>query len=238
MKKFKLIGAIILVVFISVFISKDRLLKKDNAPIGAAQHDSEQDVEANSQNKNHSNSISNILLVNKTNGISKNYTPENITKVNIPFVEEATEEEKQMAGEPAKAVEDLVKQANSEGIQFLGSSAYRSYDTQLDTYTRRVKSQGREKADAYVAKPGYSEHQTGLCIDLTNPERWFVGSTKEAKWLAENAHKFGFIIRYPEGKEDITGTAYEPWHIRYVGKDAAEEIYSKGLTLEEYLQNK
>ncbi|WP_165478904.1 M15 family metallopeptidase, partial [Clostridioides difficile] len=62
--------------------------------------------------------------------------------------------------------------------------------------------------------------------------------TKEAKWLAENAHKFGFIIRYPEGKEDITGTAYEPWHIRYVGKDAAEEIYSKGLTLEEYLQNK
>ncbi|MEZ7110469.1 M15 family metallopeptidase [Clostridioides difficile] len=238
MKKFKLIGAIILVVFISVFISKDRLLKKDKDPIVAAQHDSEQDVEVNSQNKNHSNSISNILLVNKTNGISKNYTPENITKVNIPFVEEATEEEKQMAGEPAKAVEDLVKQANSEGIQFLGSSAYRSYDTQLDTYTRRVKSQGREKADAYVAKPGYSEHQTGLCIDLTNPERWFVGSTKEAKWLEENAHKFGFIIRYPEGKEDITGTAYEPWHIRYVGKDAAEEIYSKGLTLEEYLQNK
>lgn len=138
MKKFKLIGAIILVVFISVFISKDRLLKKDKDPIVAAQHDSEQDVEANSQNKNHSNSISNILLVNKTNGISKNYTPENITKVNIPFVEEATEEEKQMAGEPAKAVEDLVKQANSEGIQFLGSSAYRSYDTQLDTYTRKI----------------------------------------------------------------------------------------------------
>ncbi|HGM3506399.1 TPA: M15 family metallopeptidase [Clostridioides difficile] len=238
MKKFKLIGAIILVVFISIFISKDRLLKKDKDPTVIAQHNSEQGVEANSQNKNHSNSIPNILLVNKTNGISKNYTPENITKVNIPFVEEATEEEKQMAGEPAKAVEDLVKQANAEGIQFLGSSAYRSYDTQLDTYTRRVKSQGQEKADAYVAKPGYSEHQTGLCIDLTNPERWFVGSTKEAIWLAENAHKFGFIIRYPEGKEDITGTAYEPWHIRYVGKDVAEEIYSKGLTLEEYLQNK
>ncbi|MCC0699365.1 M15 family metallopeptidase [Clostridioides sp. ZZV15-6383] len=238
MKKFKLIVAIILVVFISIFISKDRLLKKDKDPTVIAQHNSEQGVEANSQNKNHSNSIPNILLVNKTNGINKNYTPENITKVNIPFVEEATEEEKQMAGEPAKAVEDLVKQANAEGIQFLGSSAYRSYDTQLDTYTRRVKSQGQEKADAYVAKPGYSEHQTGLCIDLTNPERWFVGSTKEAKWLAENAHKFGFIIRYPEGKEDITGTAYEPWHIRYVGKDAAEEIYSKGLTLEEYLQNK
>ncbi|MCC0784025.1 M15 family metallopeptidase [Clostridioides sp. ES-S-0108-01] len=238
MKKFKLIVAIVLVVFISIFISKHRLLKKDKEPTVIAQHDSEQGVESNSQNKNHSNSISNILLVNKTNGISKNYTPENITKVNIPFVEEATEEEKQMAGEPAKAVEDLVKQANEEGVQFLGSSAYRSYDTQLDTYTRRVKSQGQKKADEYVAKPGYSEHQTGLCIDLTNPERWFVGSTKEAIWLAENAHKFGFIIRYPKDKEDITGTAYEPWHIRYVGKDDAEEIYSKGLTLEEYLQNK
>lgn len=93
MKKFKLIVAIILVVFISVFISKDRLLKKDKEPTVIAQHYSKQDVEANSQNKNHSNSISNILLVNKTNGISKNYTPENITKVNIPFVEEATEEE-------------------------------------------------------------------------------------------------------------------------------------------------
>ncbi|MCC0629685.1 MULTISPECIES: M15 family metallopeptidase [unclassified Clostridioides] len=238
MKKFKLIVAIVLVVFISIFMSKDRLLKKDKEITVIAQHDSEQGVESNSQNKNHSNSISNILLVNKTNGISKNYTPENITKVNIPFVEEATEEEKQMAGEPAKAVEDLVKQANEEGVQFLGSSAYRSYDTQLDTYTRRVKSQGQKKADEYVAKPGYSEHQTGLCIDLTNPERWFVGSTKEAIWLAENAHKFGFIIRYPKDKEDITGTAYEPWHIRYVGKDDAEEIYSKGLTLEEYLQNK
>ncbi|EQF22514.1 D-alanyl-D-alanine carboxypeptidase family protein [Clostridioides difficile CD160] len=238
MKKFKLILAIIIVVFISVFISKDKFLIKDKKPAGTAQFSSEEDVESNSQNKNHSNSIANILLVNKTNGISKDYTPENITKVNIPFVEEATEEEKQMAGVPAKAVEDLVKQANEESIQFLGSSAYRSYDTQQETYTKRVKSQGQEKADAYVAKPGYSEHQTGLCIDLTNPERWFVGSTKEAIWLAENAHKFGFIIRYPKGKEDITGTAYEPWHIRYVGKDIAEEIYSKGLTLEEYLQNK
>lgn len=238
MKKLKLILAIIIVVFISIFISKDRFLIRDKQSTGASQFASEEDVESNSQNKNHSNSIANILLVNKTNGISKDYGPENITKVNIPFVEEATEEEKQMAGEPAKAVEDLVKQANEEGVQFLGSSAYRSYATQQDTYTKRVKSQGQEKADEYVAKPGYSEHQTGLCIDLTNPDRWFVGSTKEAMWLAENAHKFGFIIRYPKGKEDITGTAYEPWHIRYVGKDIAEEIYSKGLTLEEYLQSK
>ncbi|MDB0440389.1 M15 family metallopeptidase [Clostridioides difficile] len=238
MKKLKLMLAIIVVVFISIFIAKDKILK-DEEPTGTAQFDSQQDVEANSQKKNHSNSIAdNILLVNKTNELSKDYMPKDITKVNIEFVPEATEEEKQMAGEPAKAVEDLVRQANEEGIQFLGSSAYRSYNTQQDTYTRRVNSQGQEKADAYVAKPGHSEHQSGLCIDLTNPERWFVGSTKEAIWLAENAHKFGFIIRYPKGKEDITGTAYEPWHIRYVGKDVAEEIYSKGLTLEEYLQNK
>ncbi|MDY3207118.1 M15 family metallopeptidase, partial [Clostridium baratii] len=80
-----------------------------------------------------------------------------------------------------------------------------------------------------------SEHQTGLCIDITNRDKYFVKGTKEADWLAENCYKFGFIIRYPYGKKNVTGIEYEPWHVRYVGKKAAKDIYEKGITLEEYL---
>ena len=90
----------------------------------------------------------------------------------------------------------------------------------------RVLSDGKQMADKYVAKAGFSEHQTGLAIDLTNEYRYFVKGTNEAEW---------FIIRYPEGKESITGVAYEPWHIRYVGEEVSRYIYENNITLEEYL---
>ncbi|MFR3560233.1 MAG: D-alanyl-D-alanine carboxypeptidase family protein, partial [Paraclostridium sordellii] len=102
----------------------------------------------------------------------------------------------------------------------------------------RIKSVGKKEADKYVAKPGKSEHQTGLAIDVTNEDRWFVKSTDEAQWLATNAHKYGFILRYPEGKQQITGVAYEPWHIRYVGEKVAKKIYDEQITLEEFLEKK
>ena len=102
-------------------------------------------------------------------------------------------------------------------------------------YNNRVNAVGRKKAEDYVAKPGFSEHQTGLCIDVTNRDKYFVKGTEEADWIANNCYKYGFIIRYPEGKENITGISYEPWHIRYVGKEIAKQIHNKGITLEEYL---
>lgn len=189
----------------------------------------------NGETLNNSNIIANLVVVNNYNKLDKNYVPKNLVKVNIPFIDSISEEEKQLEENVALQLEKLVKMASSEGINYLGTSGYRSYKSQKEIYYNRVKSQGLKKANEYVAKPGTSEHQTGLCIDLTNEDRWFVEVTKEAKWLKENAYKFGFILRYPKGKEDITGKKFEPWHIRYVGEDIAKYIYENNLTLEEYV---
>ena len=135
-------------------------------------------------------------------------------------------------------LEELINAAKKEGITLMGNSGYRSYSSQKILYNNRVRTEGKKSADAYVAKPGFSEHQTGLCIDITNEGRYFVEGTVEAEWLEKNCSKFGFIIRYPKYKKDITGIEYEPWHIRYVGKDVAQYIYENKITLEEYLECK
>lgn len=176
-----------------------------------------------------------LVLVNNNNGLSADYKPENLSIPNILFTDEATKEEKHVAGIVIQPLEDLVAAAKNDGIILLGNSGYRSYKSQKDTYKNRVKSEGKAQADAYVAKPGFSEHQTGLCIDITNKDRYFVKGTKEADWLEENCYRFGFIIRYPYNKKNITGIEYEPWHIRYVGEKAAKYIYDNKITLEEYL---
>lgn len=219
MKKIKFILPIIVILAITVILFKSLTLEKIS-------------------NKSNSNIITNTLLVNNDNKLDKNYKPINSDIPNIPFIDSSTDEEKQMEEIASKSVEKLFNKAKEEGIKFLATSAYRSYSSQKEIYTKKVISEGIKKANEYVAKPGTSEHQTGLCIDVTNEDRWFVGSTKEAIWLAENAHKFGFIIRYPKGKEDVTGKSYEPWHIRYVGKDIAKEIHINNLTLEEYIARK
>ena len=181
------------------------------------------------------NIVKGLILVNREYGLSKYYKPEDLTIPNIEFTKEANNEEKHVAGIMVKPLEAMVSAAKEEGIILLGNSAYRSYRSQTKTYNNRVKSEGQKSADEYVAKPGFSEHQTGLCIDITNRKKYFVKGTKEADWLAKNSYKFGFIIRYPYGKKNITGIEYEPWHVRYVGKKAAREIYKKDITLEEYL---
>lgn len=175
-----------------------------------------------------------IILVNEDYGIG-NYKPEQLTTPNIEFTEDSDREEKQVAYEIVKPLENMINDAKKEDIELIGNSAYRSYKSQKEVYNNRIKAVGRKKAEEYVAKPGFSEHQTGLCIDITNRDKYFVKGTEEADWIAKNCYKYGFIIRYPEGKEKITGISYEPWHVRYVGKEVAKEIYYKGITLEEYL---
>jgi D-alanyl-D-alanine carboxypeptidase len=177
-----------------------------------------------------------ILLVNEKHGLSGNYVPEGLSIPNIPFSNGAEDEEKHVAGIIVKPLEELVKAAKKDEITLLGNSGYRSYNSQKNVYDDRVKSQGKKLADAYVAKPGFSEHQTGLCIDITNKKGNLTKDSIEADWLAKNCHKFGFVIRYPYGKKNLTGIEYEPWHIRYVGKEAAKYIHDNGITLEEYLQ--
>ena len=177
----------------------------------------------------------NLLLVNKSISMGEGYFPDNLVIPSVPIAEEASSEEKQVDKSIVEPLKELMSEASSKGYDLYLLSGYRSYDTQKYLYESRAKENGQEYADLFVAKPGHSEHQSGLALDVTNDSRNFKDS-KEADWLANNAYKFGFIIRYPKGKEDITGYIYEPWHIRYVGKEVAKEIYDKGITLEEYLQ--
>ncbi len=136
------------------------------------------------------------------------------------------------------ALQEMFKAAATEGLNLQPLSGYRSYDTQQTVYSREVATYGQAVADTQSAKPGHSEHQTGLGIDIGGGgcgiEDCF-GNTAEGKWVATNGHTYGFIIRYPEGKEAVTGYRYEPWHLRYVGKALAAEMKrTNTVTLEEF----
>ncbi len=159
--------------------------------------------------------IDGILVVNKTYPLPATYAPGWETEASGPLWE-------------------MFAAAKEEGIKLWMTSGYRSYYDQQYIYNGYVKRDGQEKADTYSARPGHSEHQTGLAYDLNDLD-WNFGETPEGIWVAENCHKYGFILRYPKGKEEITGYMYEPWHIRYVGVEKAKEIYESGLCLEEFL---
>jgi D-alanyl-D-alanine carboxypeptidase len=127
----------------------------------------------------------------------------------------------------------LASAAAQQGLNIYFSSGFRSYDYQAQIYNNYVARDGQAVADTYSARPGYSEHQTGLAIDVNQIDDSFIG-TPEAIWLENHCHEFGFILRYPQGKQSITGYQYESWHIRYVGTDLSYAIHNSGLTLEEY----
>lgn len=144
----------------------------------------------------------------------------------------------QMRKEPATAFAQLIAAAKSSGLTIKPLSGFRSYNTQDSVYKKEVATYGQAKADTQSAKPGYSEHQTGLAIDVGGGgcgiEDCF-GNTAEGKWLAANAYSYGFIVRYQAGKENVTGYRAEPWHIRYVGTELSVEMHNTGIqTLEEF----
>lgn len=143
--------------------------------------------------------------------------------------------------EARQAFEKLAQDARTQGFELVAFSGYRSFEYQKGLYDNYVNRDGQEAADRYSARPGYSEHQTGYVFDigeLGKEDIWLTeafGESPAGKWLAANAHKYGFIMRYPKGKEAVTGYMYESWHFRYVGVDIATKIYNEGGTLEEYL---
>lgn len=144
-----------------------------------------------------------------------------------------------LRSEAATAMSQLLTDAENAGVGMKIISSYRSYNTQVSTYQKWVNLQGQAEADRGSARPGHSEHQTGLAADLGNPDGSCdllacFGTGAQGVWLANNAHTYGFIIRYPEGKESLTGYQYEPWHVRYVGVDTATAIYQSGLTMDQY----
>lgn len=172
-----------------------------------------------------------LLIVNKYYALDSNYIPDNLVAVEsgygIGYLEKETYEQFVL----------MAKAARMEGLTILSCSPYRSYATQKYIYNDYVKRNGQEEADTYSARPGHSEHQTGLAVDIKNnlnSNLMDFENTQEAKWLIENAYKFGFILRYPEGKERITGYIYEPWHYRYVGLEVAKKIQEEKITYEEY----
>ena len=135
---------------------------------------------------------------------------------------------------------EFAEAARAEGLSVVLSSGYRSYETQTYLFNRKVSQYGEEVAQTIVARPGTSEHQTGLCCDIT--DRYYemkdssLENTELYQWMYEHCGEYGFIVRFPKGKEDITGIIYEPWHFRYVGPEAAAYIMEHDLTLEEFLE--
>ncbi|HSJ38954.1 MAG TPA: D-alanyl-D-alanine carboxypeptidase family protein [Planococcus sp. (in: firmicutes)] len=167
--------------------------------------------------------VKGILLANKQNPLPSDYAPG-------------------VDPEAKSAFDAMRAEALESGIDLIAFSTFRDFNRQKELYEGYVAKDGQEKADRYSARPGFSEHQTGLAFDIgeTGQEQHWAkesfGGTEGGKWVAENAHRFGFILRYPEGKEQLTGYMHESWHFRYVGKQAATKIFEADITLEEYLE--
>jgi LAS superfamily LD-carboxypeptidase LdcB len=182
--------------------------------------------------------IDNILLVNKKHALPSSYVPSKLVNPNVPSIDRS---KTQMTPEAAKALEALFAKANQDNIKLTAISGYRSYARQDAIFrSNTIKYGSAAAANQFSARPGESEHQTGLAMDVSSPSvgnslTQSYANTREGKWLKENAPKFGFIVRYEKGKEHITGYQFEPWHLRYVGKDASTNIAYRNIVLEEYL---
>lgn len=174
----------------------------------------------------------NTILVNKYNYLTEDYVPENLQTVDKKYSSKTL----QLVDYAKEAFEELSEAAAKENYTVLAMSSYRSYQYQYNLYNRYVSTDGVEAADTYSARPGYSEHQTGLAVDVYNGKEDFTNfeKTKEYNWMQDNAYKFGFILRFPKDKVLETGYQYESWHYRYVGKEIAKYIHDNNLCFEEY----
>ena len=171
------------------------------------------------------------VVVNKTRPLNpKNYAPA-LTALNLPGGG-------QMRPEAAAALTQMFADYQAaSGAQLKVVSAYRSYSTQVSTYNGWVSRLGQAQADRQSARPGFSEHQSGLAVDINTGADQGFGATPAGMWLAANSYKYGFIVRYPDGLEPITGYEYEPWHFRFVGVDLATEMHATGVqTLEQFFE--
>ncbi len=231
---------------ISIFTDRDNKDEKPGAegtdPEGEApgEEDSEGQLPtATEEQRREAEEKGLLILINKQNPIDKDYKPEDLAPIKY-YASDRSEAGRYMRQEAAGQFHRLVEAAAEEGHKLVMTTAYRSYGFQQILWNNYVANEGEAAASRFSAKPGQSEHQSGLAVDVSAPSVNYAltrdfGTTAEGIWLARNAHRFGFIIRFPEDKEDITGYLYEPWHIRYVGEPVAAEIYAKELTLEEYL---
>ena len=167
-----------------------------------------------------------LVLVNKFYALPSGIEPNDLIQV----------ESVKMQREAGEALKEMATAMRNDGLKIILQSGYRSEDTQSYLYNRYVARDGKEEADTYSARPNHSEHQTGLAIDVSHDgtlEEYFE-DTPQFEWLQDNAHKYGFILRYPKDKVYMTGYTYEPWHYRYVGIEVATLIKNENITFEEY----
>lgn len=180
-----------------------------------------------------------LVLVNKFHTVSSDYYPSGMVAVDGSL---STNQGLYLKEEAYNAYLKMLTDAKTAGLTFYICSAYRSYDLQNILYQNSLAQNGEAFTNTRSAYPGRSEHHTGLAIDITSKSMGYGLSQNfidypEGKWINDNCSKYGFIIRYPKGKTHITGYDYEPWHIRFVGVEAAKEITSADITLEEYVEN-
>ena len=195
----------------------------------------------NLQNGTYDNLPWNLTLVNFENALPENFAPESLGEIDNGYEADSR---------IVDAAKQMIADAREDDVRIIALSAFRDYEYQKELYDNKVQrlqqekgysvKKAREEAGTVVAYPGTSEHQLGLALDLVDARHVALDESQEDtdayKWLYEHCHEYGFIVRYPNGKTDITGIIYEPWHFRYVGVEAATTIMNEQLTLEEYLQ--
>ena len=164
--------------------------------------------------------------------MSKDYKPDNIVKVSSSYAYEGNF----IRQDVLDAFIEMRNAAKEEDITLIINSSYRSYDDQEEIWQYRKSTQGIAKADAYAARAGHSEHQSALALDIAqfNYQYDDFEETPAFQWLEKHAFEYGFILRFPKGKENITGYSYESWHYRYVGKDIATKVHNENITFDEY----
>ena len=171
-----------------------------------------------------------VMLVNKYYYLTEEDNPSDLVTLTSKYNSGVNSSMRKKA---ADAFMEMSDAASLDNIIIKNASAYRSYKYQVNLYDKYVERDGKKAADTYSTRPGFSEHQTGLSTNINEIDSSFE-NTDAFKWLDKNAYKYGFILRFPRDKEDITGYSYESWHFRYVGKDVAKRIKDEDLTLEEY----
>ena len=172
------------------------------------------------------------VLVNKHRQLSSNYIPDDLVTIDDEYVK--VDEEIEIERNVAKAFYDMAEAASKDGMELMVSSGYRSYADQEEITNTYLELYGQNYVDNYVAKPGFSEHQTAMSLDIASKSVDTFVESNEYSWMMDNAYKYGFILRYPKSKEDITGYKCEAWHYRYVGKKIAKYIKEHNITYDEY----
>ena len=194
-----------------------------NADYEHYEHDIESDISKNE-----------LLLCNKYYKLQEDYVPDDLVKIDNKYY---YGEQQQIRQDAYDAFINMWNAANAEDIYLIINSSFRSFKEQQEVYDYYKDLNGQIEADTIAARPGYSEHQTGLSIDIfskDNTSTKTFANSKAYEWLFNNSYKYGFVLRYPENKEQLTGYKFEAWHFRYVGKKVAEEIHKRDITFDEY----